>query len=88
MAVSIHPGTRRSVDREWFPDRLFNRESSALGDRMPADLKAIYERMHAGDAAAWRPRVLRPHAWTTHRYDDVARLLAAQQLADELACGR
>jgi ubiquinone/menaquinone biosynthesis C-methylase UbiE len=51
---------------------------------MPADLKAIYERMHSSDAAAWRPRVLRPHAWTTHRYDDIARLLADEPRRDAL----
>ncbi len=58
---------------------------------MPADLKAIYERMHWQDASAWRPRVLRPDAWTTHRYDDVARLLRNEprhQSLLEIGCGQ
>ncbi len=45
---------------------------------MSQELLRIYNRMHESALEEWQPRRLRPNALTTHRYDDVARLLETE----------
>jgi len=49
-------------------------------------LKDLYNRKHLSEV--WHPFVLRPDAWSTHRFDDVARLLRDEKgrLLD-IGCG-
>lgn len=57
---------------------------------MSQELLRIYNRMHERALEEWRPRVLRPDALTTHRYDDIARLLRDEPRREsllEIGCG-
>jgi ubiquinone/menaquinone biosynthesis C-methylase UbiE len=57
---------------------------------MSQELLRIYNRMHERALENWRPRTLRPDALTTHRYDDIARLLRGEKQRGallEIGCG-
>lgn len=57
---------------------------------MSQELLNIYNRMYERALEEWKPRTLRPDAWSTHRYDDMARLLRGETEREallEIGCG-